>query len=104
MLRANLHLILHFLVPAMVAGIFYRDRYWRVLLILCLTMLVDVDHLLADPVYDPGRCSIGFHPLHSYVMIVVYGLATLVTPLRLIAIGLLIHMFLDGVDCAWMSL
>ncbi len=104
MIRSNLHLVAHFLVPAAIAAIFFRDRFWRVWLVLCLTMLVDVDHLLADPVYDPGRCSIGFHPLHSYVMIVIYGLATLITPLRLVAIGLLTHMFLDGVDCIWMGL
>ena len=30
------------------------------------TMLVDLDHLFADPIYDPDRCSIGFHPLHQY--------------------------------------
>ena len=37
-------------------------------------MLVDLDHLLADPIYDPERCSIGFHPLHSIPAIVVYAL------------------------------
>ena len=29
-----------------------------------LTMMVDLDHLIADPIFDPQRC-IGFHPLHS---------------------------------------
>ena len=29
------------------------------------TWLVDLDHLLAEPVFDPERCSVGFHPLHS---------------------------------------
>jgi hypothetical protein len=39
---------------------------------MALTIIVDLDHLLADPIYDPNRCSIGFHPLHSYPAIVIY--------------------------------
>ena len=55
------------------------------------------------PIYDPNRCGIGFHPLHSYPAIAVY-LVLLVSPvnwLRLVALGLVIHMFLDGTDCLW---
>lgn len=63
------------------------------------TMLVDLDHLLASPVYDPARCSMGFHPLHQWPAILVYALIVLVRPLRLLGIGLLIHMLLDGLDC-----
>ncbi len=62
-------------------------------------MLVDLDHLLADPVYHPGRCSIGFHPLHEPVMIGVYLLLTLPQKTRFVGIGLLIHMGLDSIDC-----
>jgi len=63
------------------------------------TMVVDLDHLLANPVYDPLRCGIGFHPLHSYLAIVVY-LAMVIPPkTRILAIGLIIHMLLDGIDC-----
>ena len=66
------------------------------------TMIVDVDHLLADPIYDPGRCSIGFHPLHQYPVIGLYAVLAAWPKLRLVGIGLLIHMALDGVDCVWM--
>lgn len=66
-------------------------------------MLVDIDHFLADPVYDPTRCSIGFHPLHQYPAIAVYAAAALWPRLRLIAVGLLIHMTLDALDCIWMK-
>jgi hypothetical protein len=66
-------------------------------------MLIDFDHLLADPVYDPGRCSIGFHPLHQYPAIAAYGVLLIWSRLRLIAIGLLIHMFLDALDCIWIA-
>lgn len=66
------------------------------------TMLVDLDHLLANPIYDSNRCSIGFHPLHQPVMIVIYiGLAVF-PKTRLIGLGLLTHMALDGLDCLGM--
>ncbi len=66
------------------------------------TMLVDLDHLLADPIYDPGRCGIGFHPLHSYPAIAGYAALSLVPRARLIAVGLLLHMALDALDCVWL--
>ena len=95
-------MILHAFVPAVVAGQFYRKMFWKAWLIMLGTMLVDLDHLLADPIYDHDRCSIGFHPLHQYPVIAVYVLALAWSRTRLIAIGLLLHMFLDGVDCVWM--
>jgi hypothetical protein len=68
-------------------------------MIFILTMLVDLDHLLATPMYDPCRCSIGFHPLHSYVAIGIYIVLLLPVKTRIIAIGLLMHMLTDGLDC-----
>ena len=96
-------MLLHFLVPAAVAGIAWRDRFLKTWLILIATMLVDVDHLFADPIYDPSRCSIGFHPLHQPPAIAVYVLAAAWPRTRIIGVGLLIHMALDGIDCAWMK-
>ncbi|MEM7417734.1 MAG: DUF6122 family protein [Gemmatimonadota bacterium] len=110
-----LYIALHFVLPALVALAIDRDRWLRIWLVLVATMLVDVDHLLADPVYDPDRCSIGFHPLHSTPAIVVY-LAMFVGPMlmrrmdalredgivrvvALIGLGLVLHMALDGIDC-----
>ena len=98
------HIALHFIVPFLIAAFFYR------------TMLVDLDHVLADPIYDPDRCSIGFHPLHSEFAILFYVLFFAAPLLRgrfqmegpattvlewasLIGLGLLIHMVLDGIDC-----
>ena len=68
---------------------------------MCLTMLVDLDHLLAVPVYDPTRCGIGFHPLHTYPAIGAYSLMLFLPQIRLIGIGLLLHMGLDYIDCIW---
>ena len=69
-----------------------------------LTMLVDLDHFFANPIFDPNRCSIGFHPLHSWPPIGIYCLMFLHPFLRLASLGLLIHMFLDGMDCLWLEL
>lgn len=65
------------------------------------TMAVDLDHLAATPIFDPDRCSIGFHFLHSYVAIAGYALMLLYRNIlvRIIAVGLLFHMFTDSVDC-----
>jgi hypothetical protein len=96
-------MLLHFAVPAAVAGVAWRDRFLKSWLILMATMMVDIDHLLADPIYDPTRCSIGIHPLHQYPVMALYLVAALWPKTRLIGVGLLIHMMLDGIDCAWMQ-
>ena len=97
-----LHVILHFFVPLAVAKIVWREKWIRPFLIMALTIAVDLDHLLAEPIFDPNRCSIGTHPLHSWSAIGVY-LACLLSPhLRIVASGLLIHMTLDGIDCLWL--
>lgn len=102
MTRPVFHLILHLLVPGLVARLVFPSRWQRAWLIMLLTMAVDLDHLLATPVYDPDRCGIGFHPLHSAPAIVVYCILTLVPATRIAGLGLLIHMLLDGIDCVFM--
>lgn len=97
------HLALHAGVPLLVARVFYPHIWLRAWLIMCATMLVDLDHLLAHPVFDPHRCSIGFHPLHRAPAIGVYALLTLIPALRLVGLGLLIHMAVDALDCVWMA-
>ena len=94
-----LHILLHFAVPAIIAALFLREK-WRVgYLILISTMLVDLDHLLANPIYDPNRCSIAFHPLHSFWAIGLYLVLCFPKQTRLVGIGLMIHMALDSLDC-----
>ncbi len=99
MIRPILHTVLHFMVPALAARFFYKDNYGKVWLIMICTMAIDLDHLLAVPVFDPNRCSIAFHPLHSYPALCAYVLMTFVSELRIIGIGLLIHIGLDSADC-----
>jgi len=93
------HIFLHFIVPAIVAFVFYRQIVLKAWLVMIATMAVDLDHLLANPIYDPNRCSIGFHPLHSYYAVAVYCIMVFFPKLRLVAIGLIIHMILDYIDC-----
>ncbi len=94
-----LHLLAHLLVPLLVARLLFPDRWGRVFVIMLTTMLVDLDHLLADPIYDPMRCSIGFHPLHQLPAILAYAVLGLWSPALPASLGLLVHMGLDGLDC-----
>ncbi len=62
-------------------------------------MLIDIDHFLATPIYDPQRCSVGFHPLHTLIPIVFYLCLLGFRKTRLIGLGLVIHIALDAIDC-----
>ena len=95
------HYFLHFVFPVIIAFLFFRPQALKVAAIFLLTMLVDADHLLATPIFEACRCSIGFHPLHSYPAIVVYVLCLFPRRMRLIALGLLMHMATDQIDCIW---
>ena len=95
-------MVLHAAVPGAVALLFFRPQWKRAWLIMLAGMLVDLDHLLADPIYDPKRCGIDFHPLHTYPAIAVYALLLIPRRSRLLALGLVIHMALDALDCVLM--
>ncbi|MCK5683362.1 hypothetical protein KAJ27_04555 [bacterium] len=101
-MRPVIHIILHFLIPVIVPYLFRLKHKLRVIAVLCSTIIIDLDHLLADPIYDPNRSSIGFHPLHSYYAIGIYCLMLYIPKARLFAIGLLIHISLDYVDSLMM--
>jgi hypothetical protein len=100
-LQPLVHYGLHFLFPGLIAWLFFRSRWKKAWLIMLATMLVDLDHLLADPIFDPGRCSIGFHPLHSWPAIGVYAALFFFPKTRIAAVGLLFHMLTDWQDCWW---
>ena len=100
--RSIIHIILHILVPFIIAKTAWRERWLWPFFLMASTMAVDFDHFLAKPVFDPNRCSLDFHPLHSWPAIGIYLMLLFSPRLRIIAIGLLIHMTLDGIDCLWM--
>jgi len=93
------HLALHFLAPAVLTGLFYRKKWKVAYLLMIATMLVDIDHIFANPMYDPNRCSIGFHPLHELWFIGLYVALCFIPKTKLVGIGLSIHMALDAIDC-----
>ena len=64
-------------------------------------MVIDLDHLLADPIFDPNRCGIGVHPLHTVWAGIVYlGMMTVPSwRVRSGATGCLWHLCTDAVDC-----
>ena len=106
MLRGIIHYGLHFIAPYFIAYLWGRSRQVKAYLILLATMLVDLDHLLVRPIFDPNRCSVGFHLLHSYPMIALYALHSIL-PLRrlglpwwvrVVGVGLLFHMVTDWKD------
>ncbi|KAA3436005.1 DUF6122 family protein [Rufibacter hautae] len=94
-----LHIALHLLVPAGVAWLFFRNNWMKTWLLLAAGIILDIDHLFAVPIYDPERCSIGFHFLHTYPAIALYGILVFIPKVRLLAIGFLIHMCLDYLAC-----
>ena len=99
MFHPALHIALHFLIPGATAFLLFRHRWQQAWLVMGLTMIVDFDHLLANPFYDPNRCSINFHPLHSYPAIIFYFIIAAFPRFRLIGLGLLLHMGIDFTDC-----
>lgn len=103
-LQHLVHYFLHLGFPAIVAWIFFQKEWLKVYIIFMLTMLVDLDHLLANPIFDPNRCSINFHPLHTPWAVGVYILMLFFKKTRIVAIGLLMHMATDSIDCYWSNL
>ena len=93
------HLLLHFIIPALLVAVFFRKKWQVAYLIMIATMLVDLDHLLANPIYDAARCSINFHPLLTFIPIGIYFLLCFPRKTRLVGLGLMIHMILDSIDC-----
>jgi len=106
-MRGILHIIAHFAVPGLLAPGLAKwiqptkkwTHYW---ILMSATILIDLDHLLADPIYDPDRCSVGFHPLHTEWAIGLYVLLLFPKKTRVVGIGLLIHILLDAIDCGMM--
>ena len=92
----------HFLLPLLVAFLFFKSNWKYAYLVMIAGMLIDLDHLLATPIFDPNRCSIGFHPLHSSFAILFYIFLCVPKKSRLVGLGLVIHIIADTVDCSLM--
>ena len=102
MLQTFTHYCCHLLIPLFVALIWFKPNWKIAFLIMFSGMWIDVDHLIANPIFDPNRCSINFHPLHSCYAIVIYIALAFLNKTRLIGLGLVIHIIADVVDCLFM--
>lgn len=99
MLKFTIHYSLHFIAPLFIAFFFFRKNWKKVYLIFLCSMLVDIDHLLANPIFEENRCSINFHPLHSYIAICFYAVGLFFKKVRILCVALLFHMLTDFIDC-----
>lgn len=101
MLQTILHYGCHLLVPLIVALLAYKKNWVSAFLIMLSGLWIDLDHLLANPIFDPNRCSINFHPLHTYIAMCIYVLLLFPKKTRLIGLGLVIHILADTIDCSF---
>lgn len=100
MLRFFIHYGMHFILPVAIGLLFFsKEKRLQVILILIAGIVIDADHFFANPIFDPNRCSIGFHPLHSYWAIAFYTLLLLFKKTRIFGLALAIHIIADLTDC-----
>ncbi|MDM9632065.1 DUF6122 family protein [Robiginitalea aurantiaca] len=99
MLREIVHYGIHFILPIIAGILFYPGKRLKATLILLSGIIIDLDHLLANPVFDPNRCSIGFHPLHAPWAIVLYATLLIPKSTRIFGLALMIHILADASDC-----
>ena len=94
-----IHLSGHTILPIAISYAGYGSSWKSVAKIMIASNLVDADHLLAKPIYNPDRCSVGSHPLHSPPMIGLYSAMLFNEKTEQWGVGLLTHMAVDYVDC-----
>ncbi|MFB9864899.1 DUF6122 family protein [Rufibacter immobilis] len=92
-------MVLHLVVPVVIAWLLFRPIFKKAALLMLAGNLLDLDHLLANPIIDPNRCSVGYHMLHQYWLIPLYVFLAVFSKTRLIGIGLVVHIILDYTDC-----
>lgn len=100
-IRQIIHYSFHFILPLIIAFFLFKENWKIAGIIMVSTILLDLDHLWANPIFDPNRCSIGFHPLHTVWALFVYCLMLLIPSWkwRAIAIGCILHLGTDTLDC-----
>ncbi|MCL5246097.1 DUF6122 family protein [Cellulophaga sp. 20_2_10] len=103
MLRFCLHYGIHFIMPIIIGYFFFKEQRSRAIIILLAAILIDLDHLLATPIFEANRCSINFHPLHTYWAMGVYFGFLFFRKTRIFGVALLLHMIADFVDCLFIN-
>lgn len=105
MLQSIAHFGGHFLAPILIAWVFWRSMWKRPAVVMIAANAIDLDHLLATPIFDPTRCSVGFHLLHGWEAALAY-IAMLLIPrwwARAFGLGALWHLAVDWGDCQMMN-
>ncbi|HAE43005.1 MAG TPA: hypothetical protein DCG34_08840 [Clostridiales bacterium] len=83
------------LLVAFFLGLSQRDMYYFV-----GANIIDIDHLLSDPVYDPTRNSFESHIIHhNWLPVSFVSVLLTLTKYKWFGLGILFHFFLD-----WISL
>jgi len=98
-MQTFIHYFLHLVFPIFISKIFFKNNWKKAFIIILFTMIIDLDHLLATPIFDANRCSLGFHPLHTGYALLIYLTLFYFTKTRIISIGLIFHIFTDFIDC-----
>jgi Family of unknown function (DUF6122) len=93
------HYFLHLGLPIFVARYGFPQQWRKTVLLLWATMLIDIDHLWANPVFDPCRCSVGYHTFHTWPFVITYCAMLFFPKTRIIGIGLVLHILTDIIDC-----
>ena len=101
-----LHYGAHWLAPLALARIAAPALWLRFAAVMLAANAIDIDHLLADPIFDPDRCSIGFHPLHTWPAAAAYAVMLAVPRwwVRAFALGASWHLAVDWGDCAMQAM
>lgn len=96
----------HFIAPFLIAALVWRGNWRGAGAVMLAANLIDLDHLLADPVFVPERCSIGFHTLHGWEAALCYALMLIVPRwwARALGLGALWHLLVDAADCGMTAL
>ncbi|WP_353843262.1 DUF6122 family protein [Altererythrobacter sp.] len=104
-LQPILHYGGHWIAPFLFAALIWHDKWSIAGLVIASANLIDLDHLLADPIFDSNRCSIGFHLLHGWEAAIIYVLMLWVPRwwVRAFALGALWHLAVDYGDCVMMK-
>ena len=100
-LQPILHYGGHWLAPFLIAALLWNQNWRRAGLVIASANLIDLDHLLADPIFDPDRCSIGFHLLHGWEAALAFTFMLAVPRwwCRAFGVGALWHLAVDYGDC-----
>lgn len=99
-----LHYSNHFIIPFVVLWLFYnKKRAIRLYPYALISMCIDLDHLWANPIFDPNRCSVGFHSFHQWWIIIPVWIILLRTQnMHVLGWALLWHLCTDWIDCQLM--